>query len=88
MLKPKSEALAFRIWAYAKPREWNVTAKELSEALNVTTNAIGAILRAKKWNHRIRITKTDGISTTFANANAFLSLSDLDDNFGSTSLTA
>lgn len=54
-----TEALAFRIWAYATPREWNCTAGEIGEALGVSGRTIGQICAVKNWNRRLRQTVWD-----------------------------
>jgi len=59
MTHPRTEALAYRIWAYATPREWNVTGKDIAEALGVTYQLVAAILQVKGWVNRTRSNKMD-----------------------------
>lgn len=54
--KPRAMALAFRIWAYATPRGWDVTSVELAEELGAPVPAIIATLRWRGWNTRVRKT--------------------------------
>ena len=54
-MTPRSEALAYRIWAYAKPREWNVTLAEIADALGESHKRVLAICRIKKWLDRVRV---------------------------------
>lgn len=56
MFDPRQETLAFRIWAFAKPRGWNVTCKEIAENLEVTYQSVGHVLRMKGWSDRVRVT--------------------------------
>ena len=58
MIQPKTHALAYRIWAYAEPREWNCTVNELANALNENRKSIVAACTAKGWNHRLRTAVT------------------------------
>jgi hypothetical protein len=50
----KTEALAFRIWAFAKPKAWDCTVHEISEVVGETPQRIAAICRTKGWNTRLR----------------------------------
>ena len=53
-LSPKSEALAFRIWQYAAPREWNVTLAEIADHLGESLSRVRGVVVAKGWFVRIR----------------------------------
>lgn len=44
-MSPAMQALAYRIWAYAEARGWNVDEVELSEALGEKRYRIRAALR-------------------------------------------
>lgn len=57
-LSPKSEALAYRIWAYCEPRGWNVTVKELAEELGTSRLRVTGLLGLKGWGGRIRVDHT------------------------------
>ena len=50
----KREALLFRIWQFAAPREWNVTCNEIAEALGISGRRVGAALKAAGWIRRVR----------------------------------
>jgi hypothetical protein len=52
----KSEALAFRIWQYAAPREWNVTLAEIADHLGESQDRVRGVVVAKGWNTRVRHT--------------------------------
>jgi len=54
MFNPKHKALAFRIYAFCVPREWDTTASEIADALGVTYQAIGTCSRLEGWSNRIR----------------------------------
>lgn len=56
-LSPRSEALAYRIWAYANPLGWDCTAGEVADAIGVSMQAVGHIVRLKKWHGRFRATE-------------------------------
>jgi hypothetical protein len=53
-MTPRTMALAYRIWAYATPREWDCTYTELAEHFRVHPSTIVQIAKAKGWLHRIR----------------------------------
>lgn len=55
---PKQKALAFRIWAYAKPRGWNCTIAEIADALDVAIQPVINALRYEGWMPRIPKTQT------------------------------
>lgn len=54
MTHPRTEALAYRIWAYASPRGWDVTGKDIAEALDLSFGVVGMVLQAKGWHNRTR----------------------------------
>lgn len=53
-LSPKSEALAFRIWAYAEPKGWDVLLADVAKDLNVDVARVRWVVVAKQWNGRFR----------------------------------
>jgi hypothetical protein len=53
-LSPRSEALAYRIWAFASPRGWDCTSADIAEALGSTPHTVGAVCAFKGWSHRLR----------------------------------
>lgn len=59
-MSPQSEALAFRIWAYAEPFGWNVTASQIADALGVSYQRIAGICRRKGWLGRLRAPMSRG----------------------------
>lgn len=58
-MNPKTEALAFRIWAYSDPRDWNVTTIDVAEALEVDRNRVSRVVALKRWAGRFRSTSSD-----------------------------
>lgn len=54
-MKPATEALAFRVWAFCRECEWNTTAGEIAEALGESDSRIGVVLRVKGWAQRLRV---------------------------------
>jgi hypothetical protein len=51
------EALAFRIWQYANPLGWDVTAGDVADELRSTPQMVGIVCRAKGWGSRLRRTE-------------------------------
>ena len=51
----KREALRFRIWQFCQPREWDVTIKEIAEALDVHWVSIRNVMMKAGWAHRVRV---------------------------------
>jgi hypothetical protein len=51
---PRTQALAYRIWAYAKPREWNVTIEEVADELRESPHSVRAVIQHRGWLDRIR----------------------------------
>ena len=62
-LNMKSEALAFRIWQYAAPREWNVTLAEIADHLDESAYRVSTTMRWRGWLSRVRVTSVDADST-------------------------
>lgn len=56
---PRTEALAYRIWAAAEPLGWNVTTAELAAALDEDVRRVRAVLVYKKWSSRVRSSLRD-----------------------------
>lgn len=54
MANPKSEALAFRIWAYASPLGWDCTINDIAEELDEKVRRVGRICQNKGWLSRLR----------------------------------
>ncbi len=53
-LSPKSEALAYRIWAYCEPRGWNVTPREIGDEIGICASHVVQLLWRKGWHTRVR----------------------------------
>ena len=58
-MTPRSEAIAFRIWAYATPLGWDCTVNEIAEELGVHVNQVKEICRVKGWRSRLRFGPSD-----------------------------
>lgn len=58
-MTPRSEALAFRIWAYCHPLGWDTTVSDIADALDVDAGRVGKILKAKGWTQRLRASGRD-----------------------------
>ena len=58
-MTPRSQALAYRIWARAEPVGWDVSIRELAAELNASRQTILAVCRAKGWLTRLRKTTND-----------------------------
>lgn len=58
-MNPRTEALAYRIWAFAKAREWNVTTSDLADALDVDRHRVSRVVGVKGWMPRLRSTEQD-----------------------------
>lgn len=62
--RPKTEALAYRIWAYAEPRGWDVTSAEIATALSepgrrLTPQKVANLCRVRGWSRRMRVVYCD-----------------------------
>lgn len=57
-LNPKTEALAFRIWAHCEPRSWNLNMSDLADALGESTHRVRMVVQKKGWLSRLRASKT------------------------------
>ena len=58
-MNPTTEAIAFRIWSYANPREWNVTINDIADALEISRERVSRIVVVKRWNGRLRTGRID-----------------------------
>ena len=56
---PKMEAMAAQIHYYASRREWDITARELADLLDVHHLHIISITNRTDWTHRLRRTAVD-----------------------------
>ncbi len=67
-MTPRTQALAYRIWAFATPKGWNVTAYDIAEALEVEVARVHYILAEKGWNARTRNAKSEPLYATLGSA--------------------
>ena len=67
-LSPKSEAIAYRAYIWARDREWDCTIAECAEAIDVEPLALGNIMRMKGWGGRFKSTLKDASPIGWRNA--------------------
>ena len=53
-MTPRSEAIAFQIWAYATPLGWDCTVNEIADELGISYQMAAKICHVKGWHNRIR----------------------------------
>lgn len=59
-MSPRTEALAFRIWAYCREREWYQSVPAVAEALGVSAYRVRRVIELKGWQDRfIRTRRVD-----------------------------
>ena len=58
-MTPRRQAIAFRIWSHAEAVGWNITVRELADALGETSDTIRNIVLQKGWRDRLRATVKD-----------------------------
>lgn len=52
-MSPHMEALAYRIWAYANPREWDCSHAEIADGTGISYSMVGYVISAKGWGGRV-----------------------------------
>lgn len=67
-MTPRTQALAYRIWALASPKGWDLTAYDLAEALEVPVARVHYVLAEKGWNARTRSAKTEPLYASVGSA--------------------
>lgn len=63
-MTPTTETIAYRIWGYASPREWDCTPADVADALDIPRRAVSSTIRIKRWAGRFRSTRIDWIDAT------------------------
>ena len=58
-LSPRSSALAYRIWAVANPRGWDLTLRELADELGESFDRVRSICMHAGWAGRLRVTSPE-----------------------------
>lgn len=53
-MSPRTQALAFRIWAECQSHGWERTAGDIADHLNETPARIARVARAKGWTSLLR----------------------------------
>ena len=69
----QTEALAFRIWAFANPKDWNCTVQEIAEAVGETPQRTAGVCRVKNWTGRLRSSGPEYYSAKFDTGEAWSS---------------
>jgi len=55
-MTPRSEAIAFRIWALSEAQSWDLTLREAATELGISYRAAVRVCQAKGWSSRFRVT--------------------------------
>lgn len=53
-MKPRTEAVAFRIWSYCEAFGWEQTLEQIAEGVGETSSVIRAVMSARGWITRIK----------------------------------
>ena len=61
-MNPRIEAIAFRIWQFCKPREWNTTVVEVADALDLPMTTVRNLCIKRGWSNRMRVMSHDHMS--------------------------
>ena len=56
MFSPPVEALAYRIWGWARLRDWDCSLVEVAEALDEPVVLVARVAALKGWKGRFRVT--------------------------------
>jgi hypothetical protein len=67
----RTEALAFRIWAFAEPKDWDCSIRDIAEYLKETPQRIAAVCRGKSWVARLRSSGPYYLDTKITNGDDF-----------------
>ena len=59
MISPRTHALRFRIWQHCEPRGWDVTVREIADALDESVGTISNTLKLAGWLNRVRVSRLD-----------------------------
>lgn len=52
-MTPHMEALAYRIWAYANPREWDCSYAEIADGTGISIGMVSQVITQKNWGGRV-----------------------------------
>ena len=69
-MSPKSEAIAYRAYIWARDRGWDCTIAECAEAIGVETQSLRSIMVMKGWSDRFRVTLRHGFNRIEPRPNA------------------
>jgi uncharacterized protein YjcR len=73
-LTPRSEALAYRIWACCQPRGWGMTLADCAEELGESVHRVRTVAQHKGWSTRFKatsITDTQAFMRSSKGGNAY-----------------
>lgn len=59
MFSPPVEALAYRIWGWARLRDWDCSLVEVAEALDEPVVRVARVAALKGWKDRFRVTERE-----------------------------
>ena len=59
-MTPRTQALAYRIWAHCEPIGWNCTHSECAEALGESSRRVAKIAGLRGWQDRFRVVSREG----------------------------
>ena len=60
LFNPKTKALAYRVWCFCKPLDWNCDVMEIAEALRENPQRIASVIRLEGWQRRLRAPRSFG----------------------------
>lgn len=52
-MTPHMEALAYRIWAYANPRDWDCSYAEIADGTGISYGMVARVITEKQWTGRV-----------------------------------
>ncbi len=53
-MSAQTEALAYKIWAFANPKDWDCTIHEIADVIGESPQRTAGICRVKGWTERLR----------------------------------
>ena len=63
-MTPKHQAIAYLIWAECQQNGWDRTIGDVAEAVGVTAQLAGLVIKAKGWRNRFRATEKNSYDIT------------------------
>ena len=59
MTSARTEAVAYRIWAFATPKGWDLTIREIADGIDEPLGRVRRIVVSRGWHHRLRSATLD-----------------------------